>query len=94
MDIGSDWIVVGWIALHTLALACAGGTRVAAGSRLEWLAQLGFYVALSAVGIATWVGPRVEAGWTWSAMTFMAMVITAVVDFRRDAEPAHAAVRY
>jgi hypothetical protein len=61
---------------------------------VETFAQLGFYIALAAIGIATWVGPRVEAGWTWSAMTFMAMVITAVFDFRPAVEAAHASVRF
>jgi hypothetical protein len=94
MDFGPHWFVAGWISLHVTALAWAGVTRVAAGSRLETLAELGFYVALAAIGLATWLGPRVEAGWTWSAMTFMAMVITAVVDFRRTAEPAHIGVHF
>jgi hypothetical protein len=91
---GSAWFVVGWISLHIMALAWAYGTRVAAGSRVENLAQLGFYIALATVGAAMWIGQRVDAGWTWSAMTFMAMVITAIVDFRRVGEPAHAGAHF
>jgi hypothetical protein len=94
MEQASHWIVVGWIGLHLIALASACGTRLAAGSRVEGLMQLGFFAAMAAVGVATWIGQHAEIGWTWSAMTLMAMVITAVVDFRRAGEPAHASIGY
>jgi len=93
MATGSVWLIVGWIALHFFALAWACGTRVAAGSRVEGLAHLGFYVALAVIGAAMLVGRQVDIGWIWSAMTFMAMVITAVIDFRHVGEPARVGVR-
>lgn len=93
MATGSAWLIVGWIALHIMALAWACGTRVAAGSRVEGLAQFGFYVALAMVGVAMLIGKQAEVGWIWSAMTFMAMVITAVIDFRHAGEPARAGFR-
>ena len=50
MQPGSLWLVVGWIALHFFALASACGTRIAAGSYVEKLAQLCFFVAMAAIG--------------------------------------------
>jgi hypothetical protein len=88
----TGWIVIGWIFLHVLSFAWACGTRVAAGSRLETLAQLGFFVALAAIGASAFLGRLVDASWIWSAVTFMAMVITAIVDFRHVGEPVHASV--
>ena len=93
MAIGSVWFIVGWIALHIIALVWACGTRVAAGSCVEGLAQLGFYIALAMIGVAMLVGRQLDGGWLWSAMTFMAMVITAVVDFRHVGEPARVGFR-
>ncbi len=92
MAVGLDWFIVGWTSLHLMAFACACGTRVAAGSRIEGVAHLSFYIALAAVGMALLVGRQIDMGWIWSAITFMAMVITAVVDFRHVGEPAHARV--
>jgi hypothetical protein len=88
----TGWIVIAWISLHVFSLAWACGTRVAAGSRLETLAHLGFFVALAAIGASAFLGQLVDVGWIWSALTFMAMVITAVVDFRHVGEPVHAGV--
>jgi hypothetical protein len=93
MVTGSVWFIVGWIALHIMALAWACGTRVAAGSCVERLAQLGFYIALAMIGAAMLIGKQVDVGWIWSAMTFMAMVITAVVDFRHVGDPARVGFR-
>jgi hypothetical protein len=84
----SAWLLIGWFALHVLAFAWACGTRIAAGSRVEGAAHLGFYVALALVGVAALLGRQVDVGWIWSALTFMAMVITAVVDFRPIGEAA------
>lgn len=89
----SVWLLVGWIALHIVAFAWACGTRVAAGSSVEGLAQVGFYVALALVGVAMLSGRQVDVGWIWSALTFMAMVITVVVDFQHGGEPATVSVR-
>lgn len=93
MATDSPWLIAGWISLHLAAFLWACGTRVVAGSRLEGLAHLGFYFALAAVGAAAFFGEQVDVGWVWSAMTFMAMVITAVVDFRHVGEAARASVR-
>ena len=81
MEPGSTWIVVGWIVLHLVALASACGTRIAAGSCVENLAQLGFFAAMAVIGAAIWIGQQVDVGWTWSAITLMAMVLTAVDRF-------------
>jgi hypothetical protein len=90
---GSAWFFVGWTALHLMAFAWACGTRVAAGSCVEGLAHFGFYVALALIGAAMLVARQADIGWIWSAMTFMAMVITAVIDFRHvQQEPVRAAV--
>jgi hypothetical protein len=90
MELGSHWIVAGWIALHIVAMASAICTRIATQSWLEHTAQLGFFLAMGAIGLVTWLGPQATIDWTWSAMTLMAMVLTAVIDFRRVSEPAHA----
>jgi hypothetical protein len=92
MSAVSVWLLVGWITLHVVAFAWACGTRIAAGSSMEGLAHLGFYVALGLVGVAMLIGRQVDVGWIWSALTFMAMVITAVIDFRHVGEPAAAGV--
>lgn len=95
MQPGSTLLVVGWIGLHFFALAAACGTRIAAGSYVEKLAQACFFAAMAAIGLATWICQQFDLGWTWSAITLMAMVLTAVIDFRRVSEPAPAnAARY
>jgi hypothetical protein len=91
MDAGYAWIVCAWIALHLLALAAAYGTRVAAGSRHENLAQFTCFAAMVVIGTAIWVCQNAQAGsWGLSAATLMAMVLTAVVDFRKLHETPHA----
>jgi hypothetical protein len=76
-----------WVTLHVAALATAFGTRVAAGSSIEWLVQFVFYAAMIMMAGAVWVCQQVQAGaWGLSAVTLIAMVITAVVDFRRFGE--------
>jgi hypothetical protein len=90
MEPGSVWIVVGWIALHLAALAAACGTRVAEGSCVENVVQLGFFAAMAAVGAAAWICQQMDAAWCWSAITLVAMVLTAVIDLRRVSEPLHA----
>jgi hypothetical protein len=89
MEPGSVWIVVGWIVLHLVALATACGTRVAAGSCVEPFAQLCFFAAMTAIGAAAWICQQLDSAWCWSAITLVAMVLTAVIDFRRMSEPAH-----
>ena len=79
-----------WLALFAFASAC--GTRIAAGSYVEKLAQLCFFAAMAVIGAAIWIGQQLDVAWTWSAITLMAMVLTAVIDFRRVSEPAHASV--
>ena len=90
MESGSAWLVIGWIALHLAALATACGTRVAAGSSVENVVQLGFFAAMAVVGGTAWICQHLDAAWCWSAITLVAMVLTAVVDLRRSNEPAHA----
>jgi hypothetical protein len=86
MEAENTWIVV-WIALHIAALTVAYCTRVAAGSCLEGLTQVLFYAAMLMMGLAIWACQQVHAGaWGLSAVTLVAMVLTAVVDFRRLGE--------
>ena|SRR5712672_443968 len=86
MEAENTWIVV-WIALHIAAIAVAYGTRVAAGSCLESLTQVVFYAAMLMMGLAIWACQQVHAGaWGLSAVTLIAMVLTAVVDFRKLGE--------
>src|SRR6185436_4785076 len=74
--------IFAWITLHLIALAAAYGTRVAAGSCLEGLTQVVFYAAMLMMGFAIWACQQVHAGaWGLSAITLIAMVLTAVVDF-------------
>jgi hypothetical protein len=88
MEANSFCIVAGWIALHFGALACAWATRLVDGSRLELPLQLGFFAAMGGVGGAAWICRHFDlAIWMISAVTLMAMVLTAVVDFRRFSEP-------
>jgi hypothetical protein len=79
--------IVVWIALHIAALGAAYGTRVAAGSHLEGLTQAVFYAAMLMMGFAIWACQQVHSGaWGLSAVTLIAMVLTAVVDFRKLGE--------
>ena len=83
MDAANAWIVV-WISLHVLALATAYCTRIAVGSAFEGLVQLIFYAAMLLMGAAIWACQQSSAGaWGLSAITLIAMVITAVIDFRK-----------
>ncbi len=86
MEAANTWIVF-WVALHFAALAAAYGTRVAAGSRLEGFTQVVFYAAMLMMGLAIWACQQVHAGaWGLSSVTLIAMVLTAVVDFRKLGE--------
>jgi hypothetical protein len=86
MEAENSWIVV-WIALHIAALGAAFGTRVAAGSCIESLTQVVFYAAMLMVGLAIWACQQVHAGaWGLSAVTLIAMILTAVVDFQKLGE--------
>ena len=87
MDAANTWIAA-WIVLHIAALATAFGPRVAAGSCLEGLIQILFYAAMLVMGAAVWACQQEQAGaWGLSAITLIAMVLTAVVDFRKLGEP-------
>ena len=92
MDALSLFALVGWIGLHLAALATACVTRIAAGSCCEGVAQFCFFAAMTAVGATAWICQQLDVTWTWSGITLMVMVLTAVVDFRRMSEPAQAAV--
>jgi hypothetical protein len=90
MEAGPIWLVVGWVLLHVAAMTAACGTRIAAGSNLEFFVQLCFFVAMAVVGAAAWLCHQVDGAWCWSAITLVAMVLTAVIDLRRFSEPAAA----
>jgi hypothetical protein len=90
MEAGSAWLVCAWITLHLAAIAAAYGTRVAAGSKLENLAQFVCLAAMCLIGGAIWISQRAESStWGLSAFTLMAMVLTAIVDFRRHHDLHH-----
>ena len=90
MEANYTWIVVAWVSLHLAALAVAFGTRIAAGSRLEIVAQFACFGAMALVGLTVYLSQQAQANcWGWSAATLMAMVLTAIVDFRRLHETAH-----
>jgi len=89
MNSPTAWHIAGFLALHFGAIACALGTRVAAGSRYELVFQSLFLPALGAVGIATWYCHSADFGiGITSGITLIAMVLVAVTDFRRTHEPA------
>lgn len=87
----SAWHIAGFLVLHFGAISCALGTRVAAGSRYEAIFQFLFLPSLAAIGLATWychsevLGIGIPSG-----ITFMAMILVAVIDFRRTHETAAA----
>jgi hypothetical protein len=94
MDATSFGIVVGWLLLHAGALVWAWATRVVLGSRLELPMQIGFFAAMSGVAGAAWVCRHFDlAIWMVSAITLVAMVLTAVMDFRRLGEPVESFTR-
>ena len=94
MDAGSVCMVAGWLMLHAGALVWAWATRLVLGSRLEIRMQVGFFAAMGGVGGAAWICRHLDlAIWMVSAVTLMAMVLTAVVDFRRLGEPIQAISR-
>lgn len=83
------WQIAGFVALHCGAIACALGTRVAAGSRYELAFQFLFLPALGAVGLATWYCHTEELGiGIPSGFTLIAMVLMAVTDLRHPHEPS------
>jgi hypothetical protein len=92
MDSVSFWVVAGWIMLHAGALALSWATRVSAGSRLEQTMQFAFFAAMAMLGAAAWICREIDIEiWPASAVTLMAMVLMAVIDFRRIGDPVHAA---
>lgn len=77
-------LIVGWLILHIGALIAAWGTRVAAGSRAEGLAQLACFTAMAAVGSVAWFVHSFESGLSvLSGVVLVVMVLTAVVDLSR-----------
>ncbi len=91
MNLSADFEFAGFVALHLGAIACALGTRIAADSKFEALFQFLFLPALAAIGVATWFGHSEELGiGIPSGITFMAMILVAVIDCRRTHEPAAA----
>lgn len=94
MEAENTWIAA-WVALHVAAIVVAYGTRVAAGSRLEIPTQVVFYAAMLMVGLAIWACQQAHAGaWGLSSVTLIAMVLTAVVDFRKLGEHRSASQMY
>lgn len=91
MEALSTGMVIAWFVLHIAALLAAAATRVVQGSRLEIPAQIAFFTIMAAVSAAIWLCRLAEdRAWMMSAITLMAMVVTAVVDLRRTGEACHA----
>ncbi len=81
--------LVGWIAVHVLALAAAWGTRVAARPGIELALQVCFLAAMAAVTGTGWICHHYDVGlWMPSAVVLVAMVLTAVTDVRKTYESA------
>jgi hypothetical protein len=88
MDSAPALIVVGWIVLHSAAIALAWLTRISDRSRLGPLVQAAFFVAMTAVALAIWFSHQHNDNvWLASAITLIAMVVTAVVDCQRVNDP-------
>jgi hypothetical protein len=87
LDPTPAWLVISWLLLHIGALTVAWAARIAAGSRLETPIQLTCFLAMSAVGATACVSHQNESGLAiLSGITLVAMVVMAVVDFRRTHE--------
>lgn len=84
----SSCAVLALIALHVGAVAAAWATRVSAGSRAEGFVRLAFILGMVAVGCCAWYCRQADSGLGLpSGMTIVAMMLLAVVDFRRTHEP-------
>jgi hypothetical protein len=84
MDSVTFCLVGGWIAFHGAALVLAWATRLSGGSKLESIMQLAFFAAMVAIASAIWISRKhSDNAWMASAITLVAMVVTAVVDFQR-----------
>lgn len=82
-------LLLGTIQGAGLASACLA--RLLEGSSHEKWCQRVFFVALTAVGVATMASlASNSAGWIASAATLAFMVITAVLDLRRNDAVARA----
>jgi hypothetical protein len=91
MDSVTICVVGGWIAFHGAAIVLAWATRLSGGSKLESIMQLAFFAAMLAVASAIWISRQhSDSAWMASAITLVAMVVTAVVDFQRLGEPRRA----
>jgi hypothetical protein len=89
MDAITICMLSGWITLHSLALVAAWGTRVATSRRTELAVQCCFLAAMLAVGSTAWVCHQRGLGlWVPSAVTLVAMVLTAVTDLPEPGESA------
>jgi hypothetical protein len=87
MDSVSICVVAAWIAFHGAAIVLAWATRLSNGSKLQNTIQLAFFAAMVAVASAIWISRQhSDSAWMASAITLVAMVVTAVVDFQRLGE--------
>jgi hypothetical protein len=86
----SSCAVLALIALHIGAVAAAWGTRVSAGSRAEGFVQLAFLLGMIGVGCCAWYCRQPDSGLGLaSGTTVVAMMLLAIVDFRRTHDPDH-----
>jgi len=89
MDSVSLGAIAAWMALHVGALALAWATRISLGSRIEPAMQASFFAIMAALGAAAWICRETDIEiWPASAVTLIAMVLTAVIDFRRIGDSA------
>jgi hypothetical protein len=94
MDPVSVPVVAALILLHAVAIVIAWATRLATGSRLEGLSQLGFFAAMFGIGASALFFCQIEFGFSVpSGITLVAMVLTAVADFRPTQEPVGRLIR-
>ena len=81
--------VAALILLHVSALVIAWCTRLVTGTRWEGLSQLGFFLAMFGIGASACFCCQIEFSFSVpSGVILVAMVLTAVADFRPTQEPA------
>ncbi len=77
-----------WIGVHATGLFVAWITRLASGSRLETIAQFGFFTAMGVVGVTACFCCQFQLSFSVpSGITLVVMVLLAIVDFRPTHEP-------
>jgi hypothetical protein len=88
MDPTSAPGLAAFILFHVVSLFVAWGTRLADGSRIEGVCQLGFFATMFGIAMSACFCGHIELGFSVpSGVTLVAMVLMAVADFRPTQEP-------